>query len=108
MNGEELVAFVDHTLADGGWPVSEGLSAVRSAGTVTVRIDGAPVDPAATYYIAVPDYVANGGNDAAMLVGKRQFPSGRMIRDLLIEYAGKSTAPIEVVPDGSRIQIDNR
>ncbi|PHK99571.1 hypothetical protein CGL56_00505 [Neolewinella marina] len=108
VTGAELEEFVAHTLADGGWPVSRGLSAVRQNGTVTVRIKGSPLDPAGRYYIAAPDYVANGGSDSAMLVGKRQYPSGRLVRDLLIDYAGKDQLPIHVVPDGSRIQINDR
>ncbi|THH41508.1 5'-nucleotidase C-terminal domain-containing protein [Neolewinella litorea] len=106
VTGAELEEFVAHTLSDGGWPVSEGLSAVRNGGMVTVRVNGQPVDPGAIYHIAMPDYVANGGSDSAMLVGKRQMASGRLVRDLLIEYAGRHQTPIHVVPDGSRIKIE--
>lgn len=106
VTGRELHAFVNHLLLDGGWPVSANLSVVSRGQEVTVRIGGRPLDPAATYYVAVPDYVANGGNDADMLVGKKQIASGRMIRDLLIDYAGRSTTPISVVADGSRIKIE--
>ena len=106
LTGEELLAFVAHTLSDGGWPVSEGLEAVRENGTVTVRVEGRPVDPAATYYVAVPDYVANGGSDSFMLVGKPQYGSGHKIRDLLIDYAGRATAPIEVRSEGRRVKLN--
>ena len=68
-------------------------------------VQGQPIDAARTYHIAVPDYVANGGDDAVMLARWPQIGSGRMIRDLLIEYAGRSTAPIQVQTDGSRIKF---
>ncbi|WP_116124452.1 5'-nucleotidase C-terminal domain-containing protein [Lewinella sp. IMCC34183] len=108
VNGQELLDFVDHTLSDGGWPVSEGLTAVRHDGTVTIRVEGRPVDPTATYYIAVPDYVANGGSDASMLAGRKQYASGQLVRDLLIEQAGRAPGPITVVSDGSRIKLNDR
>lgn len=105
VTGTELTDFVTHILAEGGWPVSEGLSATRQNGKVTILVRGEPVAADRTYYLAVPDYVANGGNDAAMLKEKRQIPSGRMIRDLLLEYAGRTTEPISVKTDGTRIKI---
>ncbi|WP_157975901.1 5'-nucleotidase C-terminal domain-containing protein [Lewinella sp. IMCC34191] len=105
VTGREMTDFVKHTLTDGGWPVSEGLVAIRSRDGMDIRVQGKEVDDEATYYLAVPDYVANGGNDAAMLLDKRQIGSGKMIRDLLIEYAGKTQGPISVESDGSRIKI---
>ncbi|MBB4078095.1 2',3'-cyclic-nucleotide 2'-phosphodiesterase (5'-nucleotidase family) [Lewinella aquimaris] len=108
VTGADLRAFVTHTLLDGGWPVSANLRAERQGTEVTMTVDGKPVDDTQTYYIAAPDYVANGGSDSAMLVGKRQISSGKMIRDLLIEYAGKSQGPISVGSDGQRIKISNQ
>ena len=105
VTGAELTEFVTHVLAEGGWPVSEGLSATRQGGEVTVLVRGEAVVADRTYYVAVPDYVANGGNDAAMLKEKRQIPSGRMIRDILIEYAGRATEPISVEAAGNRIKL---
>jgi len=102
----ELRDFVEHTLADGGWPVSEGLSVVESTrGTFDITVQGAPLGETGTYYLAVPDYVAGGGDNAAMLVGKRRYESGRMIRDLLIEYAEQDPTPISVATDGKRIKF---
>jgi 2',3'-cyclic-nucleotide 2'-phosphodiesterase (5'-nucleotidase family) len=36
-----------------------------------VRIGGQPLDPAATYTVAIPDYVLNGGDDYTMFAGER-------------------------------------
>jgi 2',3'-cyclic-nucleotide 2'-phosphodiesterase (5'-nucleotidase family) len=106
VTGSELRQFVEHTLADGGWPVSQGLSVVESTkGLFDISIRGEPLATEQTYYLAVPDYVARGGDNSAMLVEKQQYPSGRMIRDLLIEYAEKSTTPISATSDGSRIKF---
>ncbi|MGB3798554.1 MAG: 5'-nucleotidase C-terminal domain-containing protein [Lewinella sp.] len=105
VTGRELTEFVLHTLAEGGWPVSDGLSVTQNGEDVVIQVRGQHVAENDTYYIAVPDYVANGGSDAAMLTERRQIGSGRMIRDLLIEYAGKATAPISVKSDGKRVKI---
>ena len=105
VTGAELTEFVTHILADGGWPVSEGLSAVRNGKAVTILVRGKPVAAEQTYFVAVPDYVANGGSDAAMLKERQQISSGRMIRDLLIEYAGRTTEPISVRSTGDRLKI---
>ncbi len=105
LKGSELTDFISHTLAEGGWPVSEGLSATSQNGRVSILVEGAAVEDDKTYYVAVPDYVANGGNDSAMLIEKKQIGSGRMIRDLLIEYAAKAVGPISVTSDGSRIKF---
>ena len=107
VTGAELTEFVTHILAEGGWPVSDGLAAVRDGDQVTILVQGQPVAADATYFVAVPDYVANGGNDAAMLKEKRQVPSSRMIRDLLIEYAARATEPISVEATGDRLKILN-
>ncbi len=70
LDGATLQAFIAHMLADGGWPVSEGLSISRRGVQTTILVQGHPIDPGTTYYVAAPDYVANGGDDAAMLVGR--------------------------------------
>lgn len=108
VDGRTLTDFVTHMLRDGGWPVSAALAAELRGDETEIHLDGAAVDPVATYYLAVPDYVANGGSDAAMLVGKQQIPSGRMIRDLLIEYASRATGPVDVRVEGKRMKISDR
>ena len=106
LDGAALQQFIVFMLHDGGWPVSDGLSVRQRGEEQTILVQGQPIDPGTTYYVAMPEYVANGGDDAAMLVGRPQIGSGRMIRDLLIDYAGRSTAPIAVQPDGSRITFE--
>lgn len=106
LTGAELTEYVNHIANSGGWPVSGQLSVRRQGGQLSVRLSGQPVDPAAAYVIALPDYVAGGGSGARMLVGKPPVKSGLLVRDLLIEYAAKAEGPIDVRPDGSRMRLD--
>ncbi|CAH1000252.1 hypothetical protein LEM8419_01401 [Neolewinella maritima] len=105
VDGATLLSFVDLMIRDGGWPVSAGLSVQRQDEQLTVLVHNKEIEPTAAYFIAAPDYVANGGNDAAMLVDRPQVASARMVRDLLIEYAAQATTPITVVSDGSRFKL---
>lgn len=105
LSGRLLTEFVSHIANSGGWPVSAGLSVSKAGGKLKVLVDGQPVNPTATYTVALPDYVANGGSNSAMLEGKPQLKSGRLLRDLWLEEAAKATGPITVTTDGSRFRL---
>lgn len=106
LTGAELADFVAHIVAKGGWPVSRSIRVERAAGgSLTIELAGRPVDPDGTYYVSTNDYVAGGGSDSAMLIGKPVLSSGRLVRDLLIDYAGRSQQPISVTADGSRLNL---
>ncbi len=105
LSGKELMAFANHIANSGGWPVSRELEMRRVDGKLSVKLSGREIEPDKTYYIVTNDYVADGGSDSAMLVGKPQTKSGLLVRDLLIEYAAKSGGPIDVRSTGSRIKL---
>ena len=106
LSGAEVKAFVNHMANKGGWPVSSALSVDRRDGKLTALLNGEAFDPAARYLIAVPDYVANGGSDSAMLVGKPQVKSGQRLRDLWIAGAERTGGTIDVRTDGKRFRLD--
>lgn len=103
--GNVLKEFISHIANDGGWPVSDALSVQAGGNGLNIKIDGEPIDPAATYTVALPDYVANGGSDSAMLKGRPQLKTGLLIRDLLVEYAAKAANPIDVKAAGTRFKL---
>jgi uncharacterized membrane protein YgdD (TMEM256/DUF423 family) len=106
LTGSDLSSFIHHMAAGGGWPVSDGVEIAGPVDQLRIRIGGADIVANETYYVAMPDYVANGGDAAHMLTDKPQLDSGQLIRNLLIEYAGRSTGEIKVVTDGSRFSIE--
>ncbi len=87
VKGSVLQQFLDKTAADGGWPVSAGVTmAIKEKKAVQVMINGKPIDPNTVYVIANSDYVANGGSDCDMLKKIPKQDKGYLMRDALIEY----------------------
>ncbi len=93
IKGTTVQELVDRMAASGGWPSSEALTyTIQDKKGIDTRINGAPLDPSATYYVAMPDYVANGGSGCDFLTDSPQFSTGQYIRDVIIEYAKQETA----------------
>ena len=91
VKGEELVAALDHGLAQpgqGAFPQVAGLklvycaaapcpTALRSGGRVTaLTVNSGPVDLAATYRLAVNSFIAGGGDGYTMLKAACARPHG--------------------------------
>ena len=105
LNGKVLKEFISHIANNGGWPVSASL-AVKSTGSgLDIKVGGKAIDPNKIYTVALPDYVANGGSGTSMLKKLPKIKSGLLVRDLLIEYADKLTAPISVKVEGKRMKL---
>ena len=101
LKGTVLQQYLDVMAADGGWPVSKGVSLqIRNKKAAHVMINGKPLDLNATYTIAHSDYVANGGSDCSMLKPIPQINRGYLMRDAILEYlniqstAGKTIQPV--------------
>lgn len=87
LKGTVLQQFLDKMAADGGWPVSVGVTmGIKNKKAIQVRIGGKDIDPDATYVIANSDYVANGGSDCEMLRRIPKQDKGYLVRDALIDY----------------------
>ncbi len=92
LKGSVLQQFLDKTAADGGWPVSAGISLhIRDRKAEDIIIHGKPLEMDAVYTIANSDYVANGGSDCAMLRTIPQISKGYLLRDALLEYVSEMT-----------------
>jgi 2',3'-cyclic-nucleotide 2'-phosphodiesterase (5'-nucleotidase family) len=75
---------------------------------VSVEVDGAPLDPARIYTVAVPDYVAGGGDGITALRDARVLVdavSGPQLADVVFE-AVASTGVISPNTDGRLTQIN--
>lgn len=92
VKGSVLQQFLDKAAADGGWPVSAGLTmGIKDKKAVNVTLNGKPLVTDAMYVIANSDYVANGGSDCDMLRKIPQVNKGYLLRDALIEFVTNLT-----------------
>ncbi len=91
LKGNVLQQFLDLIAADGGWPSAGITMQIKEKKAVNVMIGGKPLDMSDVYTIANTDYVANGGDDAAMLRVVPQLNNGLLFRDALIEYFSSFT-----------------
>ena len=86
VKGVVLQQFLDLAAAHGGWPVAGLTMQIQNKKAVNVNIGGQPLDPNKTYTIANSDYVANGGDNAAMLKSIPQQTNGYLMRDAIFDY----------------------
>lgn len=100
MPGAKVQELVDRMARSGGWPSSASLAyRIEGKKGADIHINDVAFDPSATYYVAMPDYVANGGSGCAFLKEIPQINTGQFIRDVIVEYArsvtesGKKIAP---------------
>lgn len=85
LSGEELEQLIQHTIDQGGWPISRQLSFEVEKGKLkNLRIRQLPVATPQTYIVALQDYIANGGDDTFFLKDKTQEQTGILIRDILL------------------------
>ena len=85
---ETVRQLCDRIVTIGGWPVSKGLK-IEANGTIlkNVFINDIPLDQMPdNFYIALPNYVAEGGDNTNMLKTRPKEDSGIFIRDILQEY----------------------
>jgi 2',3'-cyclic-nucleotide 2'-phosphodiesterase (5'-nucleotidase family) len=86
LTGEQLTQFINLMADRGGWPSSGVSFKIDNKKATNILVNGKPLAAKNKYIVAVPDYVANGGDDAALLKTLPQINQGYLIRDALIEY----------------------
>jgi 2',3'-cyclic-nucleotide 2'-phosphodiesterase (5'-nucleotidase family) len=86
LKGSELQQMLDITASRGGWPTAGLTMQIKDKKAVNVKINGAPLDNNKVYLVANSDYVANGGDDAAVLKALPQKNLGYLFRDAIFDY----------------------
>ncbi|MDZ4710072.1 MAG: 5'-nucleotidase [Saprospiraceae bacterium] len=86
LSGSEMQQFFDYMAAGGGSPVSASARYVIEAGKpVRITIHGKALDLTGSYYVAMTDYIANGGDNLVYLKDKPRLDKNVLVRDLLIK-----------------------
>jgi 2',3'-cyclic-nucleotide 2'-phosphodiesterase (5'-nucleotidase family) len=91
LTGKQLQQLLDLTADRGGWPVSGLKLDISNKKAVNVLVNGKALQPTAKYFVALPDYVANGGDDALFLKAIPQINKGYLMRDAYMEYIQQLT-----------------
>ena len=108
LDSSALLKLINQMASSDGWPISkEATYVIRDGQAENLRIDGRPVDGTRMYRIAMPDYIANGGDNCDFLKDYPQEQSGELIRDGLIQFVRDETKaghPLSAALDG-RIKI---
>lgn len=85
--GDIVLKFIEHMAKDGGWPVSASLRYfILNNKPTEITIQGKPFDIKQIYTVALPDYVANGGNDCDFLINQPRTDFEHLIRSAYLEY----------------------
>jgi 2',3'-cyclic-nucleotide 2'-phosphodiesterase (5'-nucleotidase family) len=100
LSGKTFQEFLDHISGRGGWPTAGMQWQMKNKKAINVKVGGKPIDESSTYTIALVDYVANGGDDCAMLKVLPQINNGMLFRDAMIEYLSRMNA------EGKKINIE--
>jgi 2',3'-cyclic-nucleotide 2'-phosphodiesterase (5'-nucleotidase family) len=88
MPGHLVDTLFQYIASRDGWPVSKNIRMVISQKKlVSATIDGAAIDPNKIYKVAMPDYVANGGDDARFIIPLPRVSTDKMQRNVLIDFA---------------------
>ena len=106
MSGQDVQNLCNRIADYGGWPISEGVSFKITNGIAEeIKVNGKALDEGRSYYVALPDYVANGGDTCPFMIGLPQTDTGKYIRYLLISGIEEITAQGKQVKYNPSIRI---
>lgn len=98
MNGERAGQLFERMAEARGWPVSEEVRyQIQEGQPKNIQIRGEPLEENRIYRVAMPDYVANGGDNCDFLRGLPQQSSGKFTRDVIIAYIRQQTTAGQTV-----------
>jgi len=104
-DGKIVQMLLDRIADYGGWPISRNTSfTIRDGKAVDIIINGKPFDPQSTYTFALPDYVANGGDNSFFLSGAKRNDLKLLIRDAMIHHVETHENKIKYI-DEKRILV---
>jgi 2',3'-cyclic-nucleotide 2'-phosphodiesterase (5'-nucleotidase family) len=87
LKGSTVQQLFDKMAESGGWPVSKNVYFEIAYGKAkNIQIKGMPLDTNKIYNAAIPDYVANGGDNMTFLKEGKSNNIGALIRDMIINH----------------------
>lgn len=93
--GKILKQFCNHIASYGGWPVSGISFKIKGKEALDILVNGETINDQLIYTIAMPDYVANGGDNCEFLIDCKKEYLKVFTRDILIDYISALNAKNE-------------
>ncbi len=88
MKAEELVKFIDYIAEIEGGPTSSNIKLVILNKKVeSLLLNQKPIDYTKEYLVAMPDYIANGGDNQSYLIDNERIDKHVLLRSVLIDEA---------------------
>ncbi len=84
--GSKIQQLCDHIASYGGWPVSGITFQIKNKQAISILINGKEINPQFVYKTAMPDYIANGGDNVDFLENCKKIPYNIFIRDAILDY----------------------
>ena len=110
LSGEVTQRLFEHMAEFGGESMSGAVFGIKDDKPVNIRIGGKPFDVKRSYFVIVPDYIANGGDRYYMLKDAvERYDTGVLIRDAIItgiEELNKQNKHIDSKPDKRVYYVD--
>ena len=107
--GDILTTLFHHLAETGGWPVSTSVRmSINKGELIDYSVNGSAIDDNTIYKVAMPDYIANGGDGFKELIPLSRAQSGILVRDILIEHVielTKSGKDIDAAIEGRVINV---
>ena len=93
----KMQRLLDKVADYGGWPISKGvLFELYEGRAINATINGQALNAKNKWVVALPNYVAEGGDGTTFLIDAPKEDTGIFIRDMLIKYVRMTK---EIVPD---------
>ncbi|NNE25477.1 MAG: hypothetical protein HKN09_01420 [Saprospiraceae bacterium] len=87
LNVNQVQMLLDKIADGGGWPISRNITfTIQNKKATNIKIKGEALGTKKMYRVAMPDYIANGGDNCDFLKPLPQDNSGKFIREVVIEH----------------------
>ena len=104
MDGATTLKLIAHMARRGGWPVSKSLHyVIVDNKPVDISINGIDFDKSKNYSVAMPDYIANGGDNCDFLIPMPRKTLDKLVRKAFFEAILEKTfasQPLTPLLDG--------
>jgi 2',3'-cyclic-nucleotide 2'-phosphodiesterase (5'-nucleotidase family) len=86
LDSATVVQLFQHIAKKGGWPMSHASFQIYNIKVRDIKIGGLPLSNQRKYTVAMPDYVANGGDNTFFLKDLPKLNIKLLLRDATLEY----------------------